>query len=93
MLLMVSPVASASLILNQPEEVLIRPDAPTPSPSFGPKFHFTRGEELIVYPRDEQPDSDAGVLSVLSLCLTLGVGLVFMISPCQRALVRLKLLD
>jgi hypothetical protein len=88
-------MASASLIQERPEDTLVRPvESFDRTPSFGPKFHLTRAQELIVYPRERYSDeSDVACFSIMTLCMALGVGLVAIIPRCQRILILFRLLD
>jgi hypothetical protein len=88
-------MASASLILYSPEEALVRPVRSSfdPTPSFGPQFHFTRGPEVIAYPRTEPDRLYTELFSFAALCCGFAAGFMGIIPGCQRVLVLLKLLD
>jgi hypothetical protein len=93
-LLIASPAASASLILEKPEDVLNRAIHNfDPTPEFGPRFHFRPGREIIVYERPRQETVVADILSVWIVGAGFGLGLLFAISRCQRALLLFRLLD
>jgi hypothetical protein len=92
-LLTASSAASASLILPPPNEVLERfVERPDPTPSFGPKLHYSVGPEVQVYPRS--PDS-SGVrgFTVLAFAIPIAVALFVLIPFCQSVALFVRLLD
>jgi hypothetical protein len=91
-MLMTLSTASASIIPTPVEEVLFRADAPDPSPSFGPKFHMTHGDEIIVFPNDVRETSST-VLTFIAFCLSSAFGFLSMIPKVQDLLLRLRLMN
>jgi hypothetical protein len=93
-LLIASPAASASLILEQPEDILNRAiHNIDPTPELGPKFHFTPGQEIIVYEHPPQETIIADILSVWIVSAGFGLALLCAIPGCQRVLLLFRRLN
>lgn len=94
MLLIASPVASASLILEKPEDVLNRvANNFDPTPELGPKFHFTPGPEIVAYERPPQETVVADILTVWIVSAGFGLGFLSAIPRFQRVLLLFRLLN
>jgi hypothetical protein len=93
--LLIAPnAASASIILDRPEDVLVRMVVtPEPVPEMGPQFHMTEGSELVVYSRPQRDESVVDLFSVLTVSISFGIGLLSVVPKCQRVMIMLKLLD
>jgi hypothetical protein len=93
-LLIAPPLASASIIFDRPEDVLVRTVATSePTPEIGPKFHLIEGSELVVYSRPPHDESAADLFSVFTITVSFCIGLLLMVPKCQRVMIMFKLLD
>jgi len=93
-LLIASPLASASIILERPEDVLNRPVYNfDPTPQFGPKFHFTRGPEIVVFPLFQAENGFVDMFSLTAIGIGFSLALLSTLPRWQRILILLKLLD
>jgi hypothetical protein len=93
--LLIAPnAASASIILDRPEDVLVRTVVTSePVPEMGPRFHMTEGPELIVYSRPQRDESVVDLFSILTVSVSFGFGLLTVVPMCQRVIIMFKLLD
>jgi hypothetical protein len=87
-------MASASIIFDRPEDVLVRTVVTSePIPEIGPKFHLIEGSELVVYSRPPHDESAVDLFSVFTISLSFGIGLLSVVPKCQRIMIMFKLLD
>jgi hypothetical protein len=89
-----SRLACASIIHDEPGDVLVRPaNTVEPTPSVGPKLHFVRGAEIVVYQPDPQGQGLVDLFSILAVSVIFGAGFLLAVPHFQRILIGLKLLD
>jgi hypothetical protein len=86
--------AFASLILEPPEEVLVRTvTSIDPTPAFGPKFHWTRGPEILSFAEPPEESSMGVMVPLAALCISFALGVLWFVPWVQRVLLMVKLLD